>query len=269
MSPPRAILTLLPVGWYVVSYDAVAKPASAPSLPAWTAGADEDAEAILENEVATDNVETVRQLIPVYSRDERAYQRMFQELDRVNLADFEDIELSDAAQLNVRGWVSHYFAPGDRLTPLHQDVLSVVRHRARNGAWPQFTPFEARKDHNIEELAREFAFTRQLSRRAEDQALREEFVSPDRLWQTLYRNYDQFKRQYDASVNRLLYLQDHPEEVSLIEPELEPVEPEEVPAHLMERDGSGVGAAGSEPGACVLEAVSFRSGLWTYGWCGG
>lgn len=222
-------LSLLPLGWYAVSYDALVQPSGAATD---SAAPDEDASAILENEEATDNVETVRQLIPVYSRDEGPYQRLFRELDRVNLSDFEDIELSDEALLNLRGWVTQHFPAEDRLTPLHQDVLSVVRHRARNGSWPAFVPFDARKNHNIDDLAQDLALDRQLSRRAEDQALREEFASPDRLWQTLYRNYDQFKRQYDASVNRLLYLQDHPEAVPVIEPELEPPELLEVPADL-------------------------------------
>ncbi|MGY2896778.1 DEAD/DEAH box helicase family protein [Deinococcus sp. UYEF24] len=207
-------LTLMPVGWYAVSYDASVEPkASGAEQSGQTAKSQEDQAAITENEEGTDNIETVRQLIPVFDRDLTAYQGMFKALDKVSLDDFEDVELSDRAHLNIRGWSAHYFLPGERLTRLHEDVLSVVRHRARNGQWPAFTPFEAREQHNMDAVAQSMAFDRELSRLQEDRELREEFNNPDLLWGTLYRNYDQFKRQYDASVNRLLYLRENPEEV--------------------------------------------------------
>ena len=200
-------LTLLPVGWYVVNFDAAVQPKTpaGEELPA------EEARAVSENEETTDNIETVRQLIPVYSQDEAAYARMFRELDQVKLEDFGDIELGEDAQQNIRGWVRAYFPAGDRLTHLQEDVQSVVRHRALNGDWPRFTPFEARDDHDIDKLAQRISFEEQLSRVAENEALRREFEHEDRLWNAMYRNYDQFKRQYDASVNRLLFLRENPE----------------------------------------------------------
>lgn len=217
-------LTLLPVGWYVVSYDAAVQPAAPES------GLEgEDAEAVAANEAAPDNVEIVRQLIPVYSQDQQGYERLFTELDQVRLDDFGDIDVDDAARLTVQGWVMAHFQTGERLTPLQQDVQSVVRHRARNGSWPKFTPFDARQNHDIDALATQLAFTEQLPRVQENARLRTEFTSDERLWTTLYRNYDQFKRQYDASVNRLLYLQDHPEHVPVIsEPDPDLAGPEEV-----------------------------------------
>jgi superfamily II DNA or RNA helicase len=235
-------LTLMPVGWYAVSYDAAVKPkATAAEQPAGsTAEVQEDQDAITENEEATDNIETVRQLIPVFDRDLAAYQEMFKALDKVDLDDFEDVELSERAHLNIRGWSIHYFLPGERLTRLTEDVLSVVRHRARNGQWPAFTPFEARQQHDMDAIAQSMAFDRELSRIQEDRELRKEFENPDLLWKTLYRNYDQFKRQYDASVNRLLYLREHPESV----PDLAQVDetflseevPEEVKQAVRKRD---------------------------------
>lgn len=200
-------LTLLPVGWYVVNFDAAVQP----RRPADEELHPEDARAVSENEEASDNVETVRQLIPVYSQDEAAYARMFRELDQVKLEDFGDIELGEDAQQNIRGWVRAYFPAGDRLTHLQEDVQSVVRHRALNGSWPRFTPFEARDAHDIDRLAQRIAFDEQLNRVAENEALHREFEDEDRLWNAMYRNYDQFKRQYDASVNRLLFLREHPE----------------------------------------------------------
>lgn len=215
-------LTLLPLGWYVVSYDAAVQP-RVEATPE-----DENA----EQAEPGDDIETVRQLIPVYSQDQASYLRMFQELDQVRLDDFGEVELGEAAQQNVRGWVQAYFAAGERLTRLQDDVQSVVRHRAINGSWPAFTPFEARKNHDIDALAQRLAFDEQLSRVAENAALRQEFSDEGRLWGTLYRNYDQFKRQYDASVNRLLYLRENPELVPVLGDGEDDFQPAEVSAEV-------------------------------------
>lgn len=221
-------LTLLPVGWYVVNFDAAVQP----RRPADEELHPEDARAVSENEEASDNVETVRQLIPVYSQDEAACARMFRELDQVKLEDFGDIELGEDAQQNIRGWVRAYFPAGDRLTHLQEDVQSVVRHRALNGSWPRFTPFEARDAHDIDRLAQRIAFDEQLNRVAENEALHREFEDEDRLWNAMYRNYDQFKRQYDASVNRLLFLREHPEIKPSIGVQDEEFLADEVPAPI-------------------------------------
>ena len=126
-------LTLIPVGWYNVNYDAAVRPAT---VTPESGEQPEDQQASLANDAAPDNVETVRQLIPVYSTDQASYVRLFKELDKVNLDDFSDIELGDKAQQNVRGWVRAYFLENDRLTRLEDDVQSLVRHRAINGEWP-------------------------------------------------------------------------------------------------------------------------------------
>lgn len=186
-------LSLLPLGWYVVSYDAAVRTsAAAPSSP------------LPGSELAADDIETVRQLIAVYDRDEASYQILFQTLDDEALGGFDDVQLPMEAAAQVTAWTTAHFAPGERLTRLDQDVLAVVRHRAQNGAWPHFAPFDARDQHDIDALAQDFAFTQQLARIPEDRALREEYLRSDRLWTTLYRSYDQFKRQYDQSVNRLI-----------------------------------------------------------------
>jgi superfamily II DNA or RNA helicase len=229
-SAPIPFLTLLPLGWYGVSYDAAVKPRQ-PS-PDAEMPTDEDSEAALENEQAADNIETVRLLIPVFDRDQASYKRMFRELDNKPLEEFEDVELSASAERKAEQWAERFFPAGDRLTRLEQDVLSIIRHRARNGVWPKFTPFEAREQHNMDTLALTLAFEQELSRLQEDRALREEFSHPDRLWTTLYTHYDQFKRQYNASSERLLYLQSHPEAAPDLGSVDEEFEVEEVPAAL-------------------------------------
>lgn len=222
-------LTLIPIGWYIVNYDAAVRPKTSVSE---VLDHPEDQQATLKNEAATDNIETVRQLIPVYSQDEAAYIRLFKELDKVNLDDFDDVELGEKAQQNVRGWVRAYFMESERLTLLQDDVQSIVRHRAINGQWPTLTRFEARDEYDLDALAQSLAFEQALSRVAEDQRLRQEYNDEEKLWQTLYRNYDQFKRQYDHGVNRLLYLQQHPEAVPVFGDSNGHFTPDEVPQEV-------------------------------------
>lgn len=187
-------ISLLPLGWYAVSYDAAVQGVAGGEMRTADGAAEPPA----------DDVETVRQLVPVYDRDEDGYHALFQALTEEVLGNFDDVQLPDGATAQIAAWAGRHFGAGERLTRLEQDVLSVVRHRAQNGQWPRFSPFDARDQHDIDALARTFAFTQELSRVAEDRALREEYVREDRLWVTLYRNYDQFKRQYDQSVNRLI-----------------------------------------------------------------
>lgn len=217
-------ISLLPLGWYAVNYDAAVQGARAADTA----------------EPAEDDVETVRQLVPVYDQDETSYHALFQALGDEALGDFEDVDLPDRATGRVAAWTQRHFGAGERLTRLEQDVLSVVRHRAQNGQWPRFSSFDARDAHDIDALARTIAFTQELSRVAEDRALREEYAREDRLWVTLYRTYDQFKRQYDQSVNRLINL-DSPVSAPDLATVPETFEPPEVPQHVKKavkrRDG--------------------------------
>lgn len=59
-----------------------------------------------------------------------------------------------------------------------------------------------------------------------------EYEDADKLWQTLYRNYDQFKRQYDNSANRLLYLKRHPEVIPVFGDTAGDFKPDEVPQEV-------------------------------------
>nr|WP_054858960.1 hypothetical protein [Methanobacterium formicicum] len=68
---------------------------------------------------------------------------------------------------------------------------------------PKFFPFEERDAHDMDALVRKYIEFSQLET---DPALRDEYVRNDRYWNTIYPNYEQFKQQYDACVNRILNL---------------------------------------------------------------
>jgi superfamily II DNA or RNA helicase/5-methylcytosine-specific restriction endonuclease McrA len=185
-------LTLLPLGWYAVSYDVAlgSEPGPAP------AGAD-----------LSDDVETVTRLVPVYDQDWMGYQELFKEAERFvtpKHSPFGELSLSVAAANTVQIWIETRFTSGERLTRLDQDVTEILRHWAQVKKPPVFTPFEARTAHDLDALAQRLAFVEQLGVVQLDQALRREYSTEGRLWPLLYPTYALFKQQADASVNQLL-----------------------------------------------------------------
>lgn len=175
-------LTLLPVGWFALSFDAAV-----------------DGEA--------DEVETVRRLVPVYDQDEASYRALFTAHDPSDLGAFADLSLPGEAHAQRQTLQARFFQQAERLTPLDRDLLGVLRHAAQNGAWPDLTPFEARDAHDLDALARQLALERDLGPRALDQAVRAAYQDPALLWRTFYPSYALFKEQFDALVNAQLRAQ--------------------------------------------------------------
>ncbi|WP_437320717.1 DEAD/DEAH box helicase family protein [Sorangium sp. So ce385] len=177
---PGPFLTLLPVGWYRVKFaDSVA---------------------------ASDSVENVQRLVMVFGDEQQGYERLYEELGPRDLAGFaaEDARI-ESCRAQLDRWKRRFFPGAEDQHPgdLADDLFDVVRHIAQNDALPDFFPFEERDSHDLDALADTFINER-LDRLAEHRALAEEFARQDRLWEVLYRSYEQFKSQYDACVNRIL-----------------------------------------------------------------
>ena len=177
-------LSLLPVGWYAVSFDAAVED-SGP-------------------EAKQDDIETVRQLIPVFDQDLSGYQTLFEEVALDSIESFGDLSVTPEEKQQVADWNGQYFPKAERLTRLDQDLMAVLRHAALNGRWPTLTAFEARDLYDVDALARRLAFEQALGMVQIDQALRAEYAQEDRLWQTLYPTYTLLKQQFDHSVNQRL-----------------------------------------------------------------
>lgn len=171
-------LTLLPVGWYSVEFSTVIQ------------------------DDAAESTESVRQLIPVFDQDQKSFEQLLGQLPKhTQNSPFSDTTVSDAEQNQIRLWVDKYFDAADRLTHLEQDVLYVLRHWGQNGMPPKFTPFEARDEHDLDRLARDLSH---LGRIEENDALKMQFAHENRLWRVLYPTFEQFRSQYNFSVDRFV-----------------------------------------------------------------
>ncbi len=178
--------SLIPLGWYATTFD---------SHPA-----DND-----------DDVETVRDLVLVFDRDQKAYQDFIAHLQPQKLPEFggEGLTLEDVRPM-LEQW-HHEFFPADAPLDMPErlrSLLDIARHMAqRVGSGeetaPPFVSFDARQDHDLDQIAG--AYLQQKLGAAEIHAcLQQEFGRGDRLWQTIYPNYAVFKSHCDACINRQL-----------------------------------------------------------------
>ena len=186
---------LLPVGWYRVEYDAAVGTDEADA-----GGGD------------SDDVESVRRLLMVFEGEQPSFEQLLDRLEAEDLVAFENEVLQKSAVLDrVTVWRDTLFdeaadRPGGDLT---DHVLDLARHMAQHdGQRPEFFPFDARKNHDLDAIAQD-DIDRDLGPRAVAQALQVEYARRDRLWRTFYRNYDQFKSEYDACINRMMHAERH------------------------------------------------------------
>ena len=196
--------TWLPVGWYKVEYDA--------AVCDDTSDGDSD-------EAVPDSVESVRRLIMVYEGERERFGRFLDGLQDLHrrqdeaLRAFEHTNLEGLETLDSRliAWRDAAFGsdddrPGGELTG---HLLDLARHVAQqDGERPAFFPFDERKNHDLDAVARR-CIDRDLGPRAVDDLLRVEYSRRDRLWRVFYDSYDQCKSGYDACVNRILHARRH------------------------------------------------------------
>ncbi len=182
---PGPFLTLLPVGWYRVEYQAQV--------------------------AGSDDLEPVRELIMVFGNERDNYEKFIQHVAKTRLDAFEkeDLAIEGVMEL-VRGWQTEFFPKTeDRFgTNLNADLFKIARHYAQNGSAPRFFEFDQRDLHNLDAVAKKF-IEKNLGSRDVQGALMLEYNQVDRLWSTIYHPFDLFKSQYDACVNRQLHAERH------------------------------------------------------------
>ena len=184
---PGAFLSLMPIGWYRVEFEALAE--------------------------GSDDTESVRQLVMVFENQRESYTRYIQYLMITDLQVFSDERLTIAkCQSCLEEWQSRFFGQkaNDENDNLAMNLLHVARHMAQNdGEPPVFFSFADRDSHDLDKLAQKFSFDDDLGALALNQSLITEYHRPDRYWRAIYYNYQLFKSQYDACVNRLLEIHLH------------------------------------------------------------
>jgi hypothetical protein len=225
--------SLLPLGWYMVEYDAVAD------------GVDEI---------------TYREMLLVFEDEYDAYLQYLAHLLKEDLADFakEEIVL-EQFRVRLEGWQATFF--GHLLEPVGgQARLDNLFHLARHIAQakdrqekgiltPKFYLFEERDNHNLDLIAQEFSLNQDLGARKLAVELLIEYQRVDRFWNVLYPEYSQFKNHYDICVNQLLE-KDKPKESGKKPPVIDPPPPippepsEEVKRVVKEKYGNKCLACG-------------------------
>ncbi|WP_106381234.1 DEAD/DEAH box helicase [Abditibacterium utsteinense] len=199
-------LSLVPVGWYAVTFEAAAARST-------SFGADLPDES--NNDEAEETLETVRDLVLVYDRDHEAYTEFVAHLQTRDLQVFEgeDIPFQEVLP-QLQAWHSEFFSNDSASKARAQveeslyNLLRLARHIAqRQGSGeasaPPFLPFEQRGVHDLDALARG-SIAADLGPASKMAALRHEFERTDCLWNMIYPTLSAFKSQYDACENRIL-----------------------------------------------------------------
>lgn len=225
----RPFLAKLPVGWYRVEYLARSKGA--------------------------DDTEARRALVMVFEHEQQAFMSFVEFVAGQPLEDFSDESLSlDDVRPVIRGWKERFFpGPDDHIaTSLDADLFDIGRHVAYTGQPPRFFPFDERRVHDLDVLARE-VIERDLGPREADSAIRAEYNRVDRFWATLYYPYSLFKSQFNACCERLLQAEAHGADPATFAPppmrseSLPRREPsEEVKRQVRRRDGESCLCCGEQ-----------------------
>ena len=144
---PGPFVSLLPVGWYRVEYQAQVE--------------------------GIDDLEPVRELVMVFEREQDCYQKYVEYVARTTMKAFEPegVTLADVEE-NVVGWRDKFFPEREQHfgTNLLDDLFRIARHKAQNGVVPKFFEFEERDRHNLDAIAEEFV-KKDLGPLATDEAL--------------------------------------------------------------------------------------------------
>ncbi len=160
-------------------------------------------------------------------------------------------------QPQVNQWIETYFdRENDGVeSVLESDLIKIARHIAQKQNAPIYYPFEDRDKYDLDELARKLV---EMSVRAIDENLRNEFSTPGSLWKAFYKSYNKFKTAFDGAMNRVLHEQQFgitstmlPELTSPMFRRLDRgLTPNEL-TQLFNRDGNACLACGAEKGRGV------------------
>lgn len=213
---PSPFLTLLPLGWYQVEYDALAE--------------------------GSEDVEKQRRLILVFEGQEGKFRDAITQLAtaRSDALASESARLADHRDV-IERTTQEFFAEMDNhpVVDMVSELFHIARHVAQaDGQPPRFFPFEARTAHDLDAIAAANVAA-DLGPSRVNEALKIEYGREDRYWRDIYHRFDLFKSQYDGVVNRLL-LGDVPTPALLVSspaviPPREP--PEDVKRAVAARDG--------------------------------
>ncbi|MGC9517444.1 MAG: DEAD/DEAH box helicase family protein [Methanomicrobiales archaeon] len=176
----------LPIGWYQTSFYAKS----------------EDSD-----------YEETNRLVLVFENEKDSFEELINNLKNTDLREYEDEEttiISKSKELS--NWANQFFNMKDLITEdLKNNIFYIASHMGQRKERPKFFPFDERKNHDMDILAREY-IDLNLSLAQINDYLKKEFENTDRYWKIIYHNYMQFKQHFDACVNRILELKKTMEE---------------------------------------------------------
>jgi superfamily II DNA or RNA helicase len=175
-------LSHMPIGWYQAEYDARVD--------------------------GTEDIEAVSPLIMVYDVDETKFVSFITALPKLLIGELletfqRDDVAADGVDVHLVAWSAKYFGVAAPDESRRLSLLHIARHIAQQGLAPAFFRFEARREHDLDLVARTLIAANAGPRDLRI-ALRAEFDRRDRFWKSLYPSFDLFERQYNGVQNRLL-----------------------------------------------------------------
>ncbi len=165
----------VPIGWYQTTFFALS-----------------------ENE---DYEETSR-LVMVFDNEKNSYEQFIDYLGNVDLFDYENEDTTiESKTEEINRWSQEYFNPEKLITDdLKNNLFYIASHMGQSKEKPKFFEFEERKYHDMDEIARQYM---NLKLFEVDPKLKTEFDRKDRYWRIIYPNFESFRQQFFACVQRL------------------------------------------------------------------
>lgn len=161
----------MPVGWYRVTFDVVLADG--------------------------DDMESQDQLVMVFDDERHGFDALIGRLLENVPKAFESAKVSYARERPaLEGWYTEHLNKATRPpSDLLPEIFLVARHVAQGHGAPEFFAFEARADHDLDAIAKQF-IALDLGPRAIEAKLKEEFDRNDRFWRALFPSFDQLRAYY-------------------------------------------------------------------------
>ena len=151
------------------------------------------------NEYDENNEETSR-LVMVFDNQNENYKKFIEYLTKIDLSDYEETTIeSKFDELNI--WSQEYFNSSKPITDdLKNNLFYIASHMGQQNEKPKFFPFEERNLHDLDEIARQYMNFQLFE---VDPKLKTEFHREDRYWRVIYPNFESFRQQFFACIQRL------------------------------------------------------------------
>jgi superfamily II DNA or RNA helicase/5-methylcytosine-specific restriction endonuclease McrA len=164
----------VPIGWYQTKFYALTK---------------------------DNDYDETNRLVMVFDNEKEEYEHFMDYLSNIDLSDYQNEEITLDSQVEeLNEWSKEYFNPEKSVNDLNNNLFYIASHIGQSEEKPQFFPFEDRKFHDMDDIARQYMNIKLFE---VDYKLKVEFERKDRYWRVIYPNFESFRQQFFACVQRL------------------------------------------------------------------